>query len=110
MGGGRSNRLEVVIVGELITGHDAIFSREQRHSWLAGHRPLDHVAIGLARVVDKPGDGAACSVDDHVLIKVHQIVALTHHQLRPRFQILSDRHRHPSACNGCSSFRHTPPE
>jgi len=73
---GGKGALKVVVVGQLLPCHDALVAGEQGHARLALNRPLLHAAVGLARVVDKPRDRPASCVNDHVLIEIHQVVAL----------------------------------
>jgi hypothetical protein len=49
---------------------------EKGHAGLASNNPFDHSAIGLAGMIDKAGNAAFGSIDDHILIERHQVVAL----------------------------------
>lgn len=47
-GGVRGRLLEVVVVCQLLPGHDALVAGEEGHAWLAGDGPLRHAAVGRA--------------------------------------------------------------
>lgn len=68
--------LEIVVVCELFTCQNTIIPSEQSHSWLSPNVPFFNAAIWTARMVDKTSDGATSSIDDHVLIKHHKVIAL----------------------------------
>lgn len=72
--------LEVVIVAQLLSGHDAILSGKEGHARLPGNSPLLHTAIRFTRMVDKASNGSSSGINDHVLVKVHQVVALPQSQ------------------------------
>jgi len=68
--------IEVVVVGQFFPGHDALVAGEEGHAGFAADGPFDHAAVGLTGVVDEAGDGAAGGVEDHLLVEVHEVVAL----------------------------------
>ena len=68
--------LEVVIVSQLVTGHDTVWPGEKSHARFSSNSPFDHGTIGLARVIDESGDSSTSSINDHVLIEYHEVVAL----------------------------------
>jgi len=69
--------LEIVIVRELFTSHDATPASEECHTRFSANSPLDHLAIGLARMVHETSDGTTSSVNDHFVVEAHEIVALS---------------------------------
>ena len=68
--------LEVIVISQLLTGHDALLASKECHAWFAGYNPLDHLAVRFARMVHETGDGAPSGIDDHILVERHEIVAL----------------------------------
>lgn len=72
----QSNSLKIVVIGQFLTRHDATIASEESHARFPSDSPLLHPTVGLTRVIDEAGDGASSGINDHILIKVHQIVAL----------------------------------
>lgn len=70
------NLLKVVIIRQFLASHNAARTGEECHSWFSAHSPLNHLAIGLARVVDESRNSASSGVDDHLIVEAHKIVAL----------------------------------
>lgn len=68
--------LKVVVIGQLFAGHDTIIPGKKGNPGLASNNPFLHFAIGFTRVVNKAGNRSPCGINDHVLVKVHQIKAL----------------------------------
>lgn len=68
--------LKIVIVRQFFTCHYSVVFRKKGHSRFSRNSPFLHPAIGLARVVNKTCNRAPCGIDDHVLVKIHEIVAL----------------------------------
>lgn len=68
--------LEVVIIGQLFSSHDPPRTGEQCHSRLPTDRPLDHLAVGFTRVIDKACDCSPGRINDHFVIETHEVVAL----------------------------------
>lgn len=69
--------VELVIIRQLFARHDACVAGEKCHAWFARYGPLDHPAVWFAGVVDKARDRASGGVQDHLLVEVHQIIALS---------------------------------
>ena len=63
--------LEVIVIGELLAGHDALVACKERHSRFSGYYPFLHLAVGFAGMVDEAGDGTSSGIDDHVLVEHH---------------------------------------
>lgn len=74
--GGWVGVLKVIVICQLFSGHNSLLTSEQCHARLPGNSPLLHRAVRFARMVDEARHGASCCIDDHVLIEVHEIVAL----------------------------------
>jgi hypothetical protein len=70
------NVLKVIVISQLFPCHDATVPCEKSHSWFPRNSPLLHSAIRLAGMVYKTGYGTAGGINDHILIKVHKIIAL----------------------------------
>jgi hypothetical protein len=68
--------LEVVVVGQFFSSHDPPRAGEQRHSGLPANGPLDHLAIGLTRMIDESRDGSPSGVDNHLVVETHKVIAL----------------------------------
>lgn len=65
---------EVVVVGELLA-RVYVTQREQRHAELPVHRPLLHLAVGTARVVDEAAVAAhPVPVDHEPAVQVEAVV------------------------------------
>ena len=73
---GSEGLLKVIVVGELLAGHNAPVSCEERHSGFTRHDPFLHFTVGFAGVVDEPSNGATGGINDHVLVEYHQVEAL----------------------------------
>lgn len=71
--------LKIVVVSQFLASHNSSITSKQRHTWLSSDSPLDHPAIRLTRMVDKPGDRATTCVDNHFIMKCHKVVALPPH-------------------------------
>lgn len=71
--------LEVVIIGQFFASHNPARTGEECHSWFSAYSPLNHLTIGLARVIDESRDSASSGVDDHLIVEAHEIVALVSH-------------------------------
>lgn len=72
----RIDLLKVVIVCQLFARHDPTKASEECHSWFSANRHLPHLAVGLTGVVDKACDSTSGGIDNHLVVKTHQIVAL----------------------------------
>jgi len=70
------NLLEIIVVGQLFPSHDAPVPSEESHTRLAGNSPLFHSAVGFAGMVDEARNGATGGIDNHILVEVHEIIAL----------------------------------
>lgn len=70
--------LKVVIIGQLLASGDSTGTGKQGHPWLSANSPFDHFAVGLARVVYESCDGTSSGINDHLVVKAHEIVALIH--------------------------------
>lgn len=68
--------LEVVIVAQLFPSRDTVAASEESHLRLAFDDTLLHVAVRLARVVDKASDVPLGCVNYHALIELHEVVSL----------------------------------
>lgn len=82
---GTENSLEIIVIGQLLSSHNPAVTGEKGHARLASNSPFLHSAVGCARMVHETCNGSSSSVDDHVLVKVHEIVTLdtqTHHVRR----------------------------
>ena len=69
--------VEVVVICQFFANKNAVVASEQSHAWLPVDYPLLDAAIWLTRVIDKACHGTTSSVDNHTLLKFHEIVALT---------------------------------
>lgn len=68
--------LKIIVISKLFTRHDTSVTRKKSHTWLPTYSPFLHSTIGGARMVDEPRNRTAGCVNDHVLVKVHQIITL----------------------------------
>lgn len=68
--------LEIVVVSQLFAGHDTTRTCEESHTRFSTDSPFDHLAIGFTRMIYEPSDRAASSVDDHLVVEAHKIIAL----------------------------------
>ncbi len=68
--------VEIIVVREFLSCHDTPIPGEKRHAWFAGYSPFNHFAIGFAGMIDEASYRSSGSVQNHVLVEVHEIVAL----------------------------------
>jgi len=79
LGGGKEHCgyvLEIVVICQLFASHDTFWASEKCHLWLSFDDTLLHGAIWATAVIDETSDVALLCVDDHALVKLHQVVAL----------------------------------
>ena len=96
--------LEVIVIRQLLPGHDSSFSRKKRHTRLTSNCPLDHPAIRLTRMIDKSSYRTSSGVDNHVLVENHKIEALQDSQHCQMHEIeleLSPRYSYTSFSSCC---------
>lgn len=68
--------VDIVVEDELLAGFDVPL-RKDTHPELFAHDPLVHVAIGIARVIAKPGEVALLGrVDELTLVERHEVEML----------------------------------
>lgn len=89
-----SDLLKIVIITQLLPCHDPAISCKESHTRLPCNSPLLHPAIRLARVINKASNGPSSGINDHVLIKVHQIIALCCEVNNDKKQPLGERNTH----------------
>jgi hypothetical protein len=68
--------IKIVVVGQLIASHNRAISSKQSHAWLATHYPLHHFAVGFAGVINEARDAALGGINNHILVKRHEVIAL----------------------------------
>jgi hypothetical protein len=76
------NVLELVIICQFLSSHDPSVSSKKSHPRLPCNNPFDHSAIGFTRMVDESSNRSSCSINDHILIKEHEVVTLVSNQLQ----------------------------